>query len=915
MKGQTTRLSPVIGTAGGGSLSRALTGQVFGVGRVPRVTRLWAMACVVASVTVIGLAGAPSVATGVRAPVSPAPEMGLRTLSLAAQGPVASALGRADRAYWVHGSSARNPAQHLHLGFSAAGPTVASGHGLLRLSLSAFGRPGALRAVAPVTPSASANRVVYAHPGLREWYANGPLGLEQGFDVARAPSGGAGRLTLALSLAGDLRARASGAGLIFSGQGTSLRYTGLTATDARGRRLPASIALRGGRLVLSVDDRGAAYPLRIDPFVQVGELTEPTTAAFDSLGYSVAVSGTTIVVGAPAHMMGTSASQGAVFVFSEAASGWANATPTAMLTASDGAAGDSLGYTVAISGTTIVSGAPGHAVSGHAGHGAAYVFVEPKSGGWKNATQTAELTASDNDASDTGGYFPVAISGNTIVFGGYEQTVGANMQQGAVYVFVEPPTGWPKTATQTAELTASDGAAQDIFGLEVGVSGNTIAAISHKALYVFTGSGSSWSQKAELTTASGPIVPDGSDQLSMTNNTIAMGGVYVQVGANSDQGAVWVFQEPPTGWASGIQPAELTSSDGNAGSDLGFSVSISGNTIVSGAPGQTVGAASYSQGVVDVFQAPPNGVWVSGPQTAELTDSPGGVGDGLGYSAGISGTTVVGGTHGHQKGAFVFSSHPGPIGPTAAPANTARPKISGTAKSGKKLACSKGSWTNTPTSFAYQWNRDGTPIPGAAKTPYAVQKLDEGLTLTCSVTASNAIGPSSPATSNGVKVAVPNVHLCPAATGKLDGQTLGLVKLGMTRQQARRKYKHSSNRGKKYEDFFCLTPIGVRVAYGSPKLPKKERKKFENRVIWASTSSAFYALRGVRASATVKAAGTKLKLTGPFHIGLNTWYLAPNGSSTGVLKTRHGIVEEIGIGEKVLTANHKAQVIFLHSFS
>jgi hypothetical protein len=200
-----------------------------------------------------------------------------------------------------------------------------------------------------------------------------------------------------------------------------------------------------------------------------------------------------------------------------------------------------------------------------------------------------------------------------------------------------------------------------------------------------------------------------------------------------------------------------------------------------------------------------------------------------------------------------------------------------------------------------------------------VQKLDEGLTLTCSVTASNAIGPSSPATSLGVKVAVPNVHLCPRATGKLDGQTLGLVKLGMTRQQARHEYKHSSNRGKQYEDFFCLTPIGVRVAYGSPKLartlPKKERHEFENKVIWASTSSAFYALKGVRASATVKAAGKKLKLTGPFHIGLNTWYLAPNGSSTGVLKTRHGIVEEIGIGDKALTDTHKAQVAFLHSFS
>jgi hypothetical protein len=486
MKGQPARFTPVTATAGGASLTRPLAGQGIGVGRVPTMTRLWVMAGVVASVAVIGLSGAPSVATGVLAPVSKAPQMGLGSLSLAAQGPVASALGRADRAYWVRGSSARNPAQHLRLGFSSAAATVASGHGQLRLSLSAFGRADALRPVAPVTPSASANRVVYAHPGLREWYTNGPLGLEQGFDVARAPSGGAGQLTLALSLAGDLRARASGAGVIFSGHGTSLRYTGLTATDARGRRLPASIALRGGRLVLSVNDRGARYPVRVDPFVQVAQLTE-AGAPGDALAYSAAVSGTTIVAGAPAHTVGASASQGAVFVFSEPASGWANATPTATLTASDGAAQDSLGYTVAISGNTIVSGAPNHAVSGHAGHGAAYVFVEPASG-WKTATQTAELTASDNAASDTGGYFPVAISGNTIVFGAADHTVGTNTQQGAAYVFVEPKSGW-KNATQTAELTASDGAAQDTFGLEVGVSGNTVAAISHRALYVSPGQG------------------------------------------------------------------------------------------------------------------------------------------------------------------------------------------------------------------------------------------------------------------------------------------------------------------------------------------------------------------------------------------------------------------------------------------
>jgi isoquinoline 1-oxidoreductase alpha subunit len=160
---------------------------------------------------------------------------------------------------------------------------------------------------------------------------------------------------------------------------------------------------------------------------------------------------------------------------------------------------------------------------------------------------------------------------------------------------------------------------------------------------------------------------------------------------------------------------------------------------------------------------------------------------------------------------------------------------------------------------------------------------------------------------------------CPAATGKLSGQTLGLVKLGMTRAQARHAYTHSSNRHKHYEDFFCLTPAGVRVGYASPallkSLPAHEHKKLEGRVVWASTSNPFYNVHGVRPGTAIAAAHKHLKLTGPFFIGLNRWYLAPNGGSTAVLKVRHDTVEEIGIGEKSLTKGHKTQLAFLRSFS
>jgi len=253
------------------------------------------------------------------------------------------------------------------------------------------------------------------------------------------------------------------------------------------------------------------------------------------------------------------------------------------------------------------------------------------------------------------------------------------------------------------------------------------------------------------------------------------------------------------------------------------------------------------------------------------------------------------------------------------PTSTAAPMISGTAKAGKTLSCSTGAWTGSPTAFFYQWQRDGTPIAGATDRTYKVQTSDEGLTLTCTVKAFNGGGFGSPSTSKGVSVPVPFVARCPRATGRLSGRTLGLVKLGMTRAQARREYVHSSNRGTRFKDFFCLTPIGVRVGYASPTLldtlGSAERKLLQGRVVWASTSNALYVVHGVRPGATIAAAGKHLRLAGPFHIGLNYWYLAPDSDSTAVLKVRHGIVEEIGIGDKQITQGHKAQLAFLKSFS
>jgi len=120
-------------------------------------------------------------------------------------------------------------------------------------------------------------------------------------------------------------------------------------------------------------------------------------------------------------------------VFAKPRSGWADATQTAKLTASGGTTFDLLGSSVAISGGTVVAGAPNATVGGNAGQGAAYVFVKPGPR-WADATQTAKLTASDG-ASDNLLGVSVAISGGTIVAGAPDATVTGNPFQGATYVF------------------------------------------------------------------------------------------------------------------------------------------------------------------------------------------------------------------------------------------------------------------------------------------------------------------------------------------------------------------------------------------------------------------------------------------------------------------------------------------------
>jgi hypothetical protein len=339
---------------------------------------------------------------------------------------------------------------------------------------------------------------------------------------------------------------------------------------------------------------------------QTAELTasDPNTNTVDELGSSVGVSGTTITAGAPYHTANGS-QQGAVYVFTQPTSGWVNATQTAELTASDGAGDARLGYSVSVTGTTITAGAPFHTVHGHTSQGAVYVFTQPTSG-WTNATQTAELTASDGTGFDELGS-SVGVSGTTITAGAPYRTVNGNAGQGAVYVFTQPTSGWAN-ATQTAELTASDGAGGDDLGYSVGVSGTTIAGgarlrtvngnADQGAVSGFTQPTSGWAdatQTAELTAGDGAGGDDLGTSVGVSGTTITAGAPYHTVNANQYQGAAYVFGPSsvlPTSVGLSCSPGTL-----QTGTSTACTATVSDlDTTSTATPTGTVGFASNGAG-------------------------------------------------------------------------------------------------------------------------------------------------------------------------------------------------------------------------------------------------------------------------------------------------------------------------------
>jgi len=504
---------------------------------------------------------------------------GLSSLPLAAQGVVSAAVGSESGAYAVHrlvgvgdGYLAVNPSQHLRARFAGPGVVVRSGRIRVGMSLRGVGYGSTQAAVGESLPRVRANGVVFAFGGLREWYANGPLGLEQGFTLARAPGGVAtGPLTLSLAFSGNARvsADADGRGLTLSVPGgSSLRYDKLLATDAGGRVLHSWMTLQGTRLLLRVDARGARYPLSIDPLIQQGsKLTGGREESGEGqFGFSVAVSsdGNTAMIGAA----GDNRFVGAAWVFTRSEGRWTQQGGKIPGLEETGAGQFGTLVALAANGNTAVIGGP----TDNSNAGAAWVFTRSE-GRW--AQQGKKLTGGREESGEGEFGYGLAVSPE-----GTTAFVGApadNRSAGAVWVFTSSEGRWTQ---QGEKLTAREETGEGRFGWKIALSTEASTAViggfgdssNAGAVWVFTSSSGRWTQQAKLTGGS----EETSEGALGYSVAVASNGNTVLAGApgdNSYVGAVWAFTRSEGRWAQ--QGKKIVGSEEVGKGYVGYGVALS----------------------------------------------------------------------------------------------------------------------------------------------------------------------------------------------------------------------------------------------------------------------------------------------------------------------------------------------------
>jgi len=218
-----------------------------------------------------------------------------------------------------------------------------------------------------------------------------------------------------------------------------------------------------------------------------------------------------------------------------------------------------------------------------------------------NWLERQKLVASDGTAGDGFGW-SVSINGDYAIIG-----IGAFLDDyiGSAYIFKRTGSSW----TEEAKLTASDGTTGDHFGWSVSINGDyaIIGALfddsATGSAYIFKRIGSSWTQQAKL------LASDGAAG-DVFGYSVSISGDYAIIGTDGDEstaGSAYIFKRTGSSWT---EEAKLTASDGTTGDQFGWSVSINGDYAIIGAYGDdsTTGSAY----VFDTLNKPPSAPTIEG---------------------------------------------------------------------------------------------------------------------------------------------------------------------------------------------------------------------------------------------------------------------------------------------------------------
>ncbi len=556
---------------------------------------------------------------------------------------------------------AANPAQRFDAYFTPQGVQVFTGQAGVSLKPSGIGYGARLRKIEAGEMRTNNSRVEIKHPlaaeassatpsaTLDEWFVNDAAGLEHGFTLPAAPgerqTGEPLRLTLELAGGWQTELQADGQGLLLTDEksGRHLSYAGLKVLDAAQRQLPSTMKLAGREVALEVNDAGAVYPVTIDPtFTQFNKLTASDGAAGDQFGSAVAVDGDTAIIGAPGDDIGANPDQGSAYVFVKSGANWSFQQK---LTASDGSLDDTFGRSVDVSGNIAVIGQYAGEFSSHAFRGGAYIFVR------SGTTWTQQTLITNGLTGDSYGV-AVGISGTTAVVGAPEDSTAA-IGRGAVYVYTQGPSPFFFWSQQQKLLPGgSDLAANDNFGRTVAInpSNNNLLMIgaprhlgNRGAVYFFSRSGSVWTQQQRLLASDGIGGDFFGEALAFDTTTVVIGAPKYNPGSQTNRGAAYVFALSISSYFQEAGP--LAPSDATTGDQFGFSVAVSGDAAIIGAPGDDFGNSS-NQGSAYVYER--SGTSWTNKQKLIATD--GAANDSFGAAVGLSGNNAMVGAFGNASG-------------------------------------------------------------------------------------------------------------------------------------------------------------------------------------------------------------------------------------------------------------------------